>query len=154
MTKVNIKKSEDTYCSKITSKGHSGYSQEGSDIVCAAMSSTMELVIDMLDEFLVDFDIKCDEENALIEISFKQNDNNRGERKLLKINSRKSSDREGRVISENVRVFNGEKRYSRDEKRADGNACENKRFGFSSAEASGNSHNGKRNEERAGKRRK
>ncbi len=77
MTKVNIKKSEDTYCSKIVSSGHAGYSQEGSDIICAAISTAMELVIDMLDEFSVDFDLKCDEKSALIEIQFKQNDNNR-----------------------------------------------------------------------------
>lgn len=36
-------------------KGHSGYSTEGTDIVCAAVSALFQTLIDSLDEYTNDF---------------------------------------------------------------------------------------------------
>ena len=39
----------------VFSEGHSGYSESGSDIVCAALSSALELVMDILEKSDIDF---------------------------------------------------------------------------------------------------
>lgn len=52
--------------------GHSGYADEGSDIVCAAVSACTELVLNQLDGFGCDTDCTVDPESASVrcEISF------------------------------------------------------------------------------------
>ena len=48
MTKVSFEKYGDKI-SKLVVSGHSGYSEEGSDIVCAAVSSSVNLAASVLD---------------------------------------------------------------------------------------------------------
>ncbi len=50
-----------------TVSGHSGYADEGSDIVCAAVSSCCELVLNQLcDSFGFDIDVTVDPERAFV----------------------------------------------------------------------------------------
>ena len=52
-----------------TSTGHSGYAEEGSDIVCAAVSSTIGLVECALNTVLgLAASVKIDEQNASISL--------------------------------------------------------------------------------------
>lgn len=44
----------------VLSEGHSGYSENGSDIVCASLSSALELVMDILEKSDIDFDTDFD----------------------------------------------------------------------------------------------
>lgn len=55
--------------------GHSGYSSEGSDIVCAAVSSMAMLTINNItDSFGLAADFVADEEEPLIEFELKSDD--------------------------------------------------------------------------------
>lgn len=55
--------------------GHSGYSEEGSDIVCAAVSSMAMLTINNItDSFGLTADVVADEEKPLIEFELKSDD--------------------------------------------------------------------------------
>ena len=56
----------------IESKGHSGYSERGSDIICSAVSVLMQSLILGLSEIakLADLEIKIDEKAPLIAISW------------------------------------------------------------------------------------
>ena len=56
----------------IESKGHSGYSERGSDIVCAAVSVLMQALLLGLSEIakIKDLKIKIDDEIPLIKISW------------------------------------------------------------------------------------
>ena len=48
-------------------KGHSGYAVEGSDIVCSAVSSCCELVLNQLcDSFGYNIDVSIDSQNAAV----------------------------------------------------------------------------------------
>ena len=48
-------------------KGHSGYAESGSDIVCASVSSMVMLFINMVnDVFQCEFDFKSNEKNASV----------------------------------------------------------------------------------------
>lgn len=52
--------------------GHSGYAEEGSDIVCAAISAMTMLTINTITErFTVPSDVSVDEENAVIDFSLR-----------------------------------------------------------------------------------
>lgn len=68
MTRLTIFTDKDGYIGFLC-EGHSGYSEEGSDIVCAAVSTAVELVADYLLKFFPD-DIKfnVDEKTARIEL--------------------------------------------------------------------------------------
>ena len=51
------------------SQGHSGYAEEGADIVCAAVSSTIDLVIATINDVLgLAASVKVREEDALISL--------------------------------------------------------------------------------------
>ena len=53
-------------------KGHSGYAESGSDIVCAAISSMVMLFVNMAEGALgVPFDFEQEEESALVDFKFK-----------------------------------------------------------------------------------
>jgi uncharacterized protein YsxB (DUF464 family) len=53
-------------------KGHSGYAESGSDIVCAAISSMVMLFVNTAEGALgVPFDFESDEESALMDFRFK-----------------------------------------------------------------------------------
>ena len=62
MTRVTFTKGENLPYERILSEGHSGYGEEGTDIVCAAISSATELVVNILEQFSIDIDIEVDEE--------------------------------------------------------------------------------------------
>ena len=76
MTRVNVKKSDKTFLMSIETKGHSGYSQEGSDIICAAVSTACELVINILESFSVDIELEIDAEKPYFCCNVLQNENN------------------------------------------------------------------------------
>ncbi len=53
-------------------KGHSGYAESGSDIVCAAVSSMVILFVNTIDGvFNVPYDFKMDEETAEVDFKLK-----------------------------------------------------------------------------------
>ena len=66
MTSIKIVKSKLTGFSSFKSEGHSGYSEAGTDIVCAAVSSVTELVINILESFFVDFKLDIREDSASV----------------------------------------------------------------------------------------
>ena len=68
MTQVLIKAEKSAKCIEIISEGHSGYASEGEDIVCAALSSAAELVLDIFDKFCVCFDMDSNEEIPRIKL--------------------------------------------------------------------------------------
>ena len=76
MTKVVFVKSKVTGFVSFETKGHSGYSEEGTDIVCSAVSSVTELVINLLDRFKVDFELDIRKDTAEVCCKIKQNSNN------------------------------------------------------------------------------
>ena len=71
MTSVRIVKSKVTGYKSFEVFGHSGYSEEGSDIVCASISTSTELTIGILEKFSVDtrLDIREDTAYVLCEIA-------------------------------------------------------------------------------------
>ncbi len=76
MTRVVVKKSALTGFSVISTEGHSGYADEGSDIVCAAVSSANELVINILESFSADIELDIDAEKPYFCCRVLQNDTN------------------------------------------------------------------------------
>ncbi|MBE6648391.1 MAG: ribosomal-processing cysteine protease Prp [Ruminococcaceae bacterium] len=57
-------------------KGHSGYAEAGSDIVCASVSSMVMLFVNMADSvFEIPFDFSSDEKKAEILFSVTKTDN-------------------------------------------------------------------------------
>ena len=76
MTRVVVKKSALTGVTLISAEGHSGYAQEGSDIVCAAVSSANELVINILESFSADISLDIDAEKAYFCCKVLQTENN------------------------------------------------------------------------------
>ncbi len=55
--------------------GHSGYSEEGSDIVCAAVSSMAMLAINTIsDEFGISAELNVDEDGPVIDFKLKTDD--------------------------------------------------------------------------------
>ena len=67
-------KKNESYCG-FRICGHSGYSEEGSDIVCAAVSSMAMLTVNVLsDEFGVSADLKVDENGPVIDFRLKTDD--------------------------------------------------------------------------------
>lgn len=67
MTSVVFFKDSSSHFVGFTVKGHSGYAVEGSDIVCSAVSSCCELVLNQLcDSFGYDIDVSIDPKNAAV----------------------------------------------------------------------------------------
>ena len=53
--------------SKFTVQGHSGYAEAGSDIVCAAVSSAVELAVNIIaEELAIPVTVSADEESAAV----------------------------------------------------------------------------------------
>ena len=76
MTTVRLEESALTGYASFITKGHSGYVDEGEDIVCAAVSASTELIITVLQQFSVSFDLKTDRKSAAVTVSILQNDAN------------------------------------------------------------------------------
>jgi len=76
MTSVNFAVSETTSFESFSTKGHSGYSEEGSDILCAAVSGATELVVNVLEKFSIDFSLKVDETKPYVLCDITQNESN------------------------------------------------------------------------------
>ncbi|NCB28329.1 MAG: ribosomal-processing cysteine protease Prp [Clostridia bacterium] len=69
MTQVVFKKQRGKFKS-VSASGHAGFAEEGEDIVCAAITSGMQLVHVLLDDvLLLDIDTKVDQESTFIQIS-------------------------------------------------------------------------------------
>ena len=76
MTRVTFTQSEATVYARISTEGHSGYAEEGSDIICAAVSSATELVVNILEQFGIDLSLEVDEEEPSVNIVILESDNN------------------------------------------------------------------------------
>ena len=76
MTSVNLVKSDLTAYFSFECSGHSGYSEEGSDIICAAVSTATELVIGILENFSVDLKLDIRNEQAYVYCEIAQSENN------------------------------------------------------------------------------
>lgn len=69
MTRVVFSKRRGSFKS-VSVTGHAGYAEEGEDIVCAAITSAMQLTHVLLDDVLfVDFDTEVDPEATFIRIT-------------------------------------------------------------------------------------
>ena len=66
MTSVRIVKSKVTGYKSFEVSGHSGYSEEGSDIICAAVSTATELTLSILEKFSVDTRLEIREDAAYV----------------------------------------------------------------------------------------
>ena len=84
MTRVTFTKGENLPYERIQTEGHSGYGEEGTDIICAAISSATELVVNILEQFSVDLDIEVDEEAPSVLVLILDGDNNRKKKEQLK----------------------------------------------------------------------
>lgn len=77
MTKIILKKDSVFGYSEISVSGHSGYSDESSDIVCAYISSSSELVMSILIDALgADIETDINPEKAFISIKVLPTDKN------------------------------------------------------------------------------
>ncbi len=68
MTKVSFDLQQ-TRFKKLTVMGHSGYSEEGSDIVCAAISSSLNLACSVLEKSGVQFKESVGKTSVIVELS-------------------------------------------------------------------------------------
>ncbi len=68
MTKVVFLKSGEVYCG-FEEHGHTGYGEEGSDILCAALSAMTMLIINAIEvSYASDVDYTVDEETADVKV--------------------------------------------------------------------------------------
>ena len=84
MTRVTFTKGENLPYERIQTEGHSGYGEEGTDIICAAISSATELVVNILEQFSIDLDIEVDEEAPSVLVLILDGDNNRKKKDMVK----------------------------------------------------------------------
>ena len=84
MTRVTFTKGENLPYERIQTEGHSGYGEEGTDIICAAISSATELVVNILEQFSVDLDIEVDEEAPSVLVLILDGENNRKKKEVIK----------------------------------------------------------------------
>ena len=69
MTKIYLKKDSVFGYSDLSVCGHSGYADEGSDIICAYISSACELLMNiLLDNLHIEAETNINPENALVEL--------------------------------------------------------------------------------------
>ena len=67
MTSVTFLKDRNDLFVGFSMKGHSGYSHEGSDIVCAGLSACCEMILNQLcDSFAFDVKVTVDEKTAAV----------------------------------------------------------------------------------------
>ncbi len=76
MTRVELIPSEKTGYRRLVTEGHSGYAEEGSDIVCASVSAATELVMTLLETFSVQTETVIEEKRARVEVNILQTDGN------------------------------------------------------------------------------
>ena len=84
MTRVTFTKGENLPYDRIQTEGHSGYGEEGTDIICAAISSATELVVNILEQFSIDLDIEVDEEAPSVLVLILDGENNRKKKEQLR----------------------------------------------------------------------
>ncbi len=78
MTKIYLEKDEVFGYKKVSISGHSGYADEGSDIVCAYISSAVELVMFILiDEFSADVETNINPEKAFVGLAVSPTEKNK-----------------------------------------------------------------------------
>ena len=75
-TVIFFKDTKQVYCGFSVS-GHSGYGTEGEDIVCAAISSCTELVLNTLDSFGITYDTEIDPDKAYVGCRVSKSENNK-----------------------------------------------------------------------------
>ncbi len=69
MTKIHLEKDPMFGYRKLSVSGHSGYADEGSDIICAYISSSCDLIMSILiDEVGIEAETNIDPESPLIEL--------------------------------------------------------------------------------------
>ena len=74
MTRITVAKRGDDIVS-VSAFGHSGYAEEGSDIICAAVSAGMQLVECQLTDVLgLQPDTTVDTQNAVISLRLREHD--------------------------------------------------------------------------------
>ena len=83
MTVIAVKRSKETAFSEIVTKGHSGYSEADSDIVCAAVSSACELTVDIFEQFGVDYSLDCDGDIPRVCFCISQNGANKAKKQSI-----------------------------------------------------------------------
>ena len=77
MTKIYLEKDEVFGYGKISVSGHSGYADEGSDIICAYVSSSCELIMSILmDELCADVETDINPEKAFVGLVIPATHNN------------------------------------------------------------------------------
>ncbi len=70
MTKICLEKDSLFGYGRLSVKGHSGYAEEGSDIICAYISSSCDLIMSILiDELGIESETNIDPEIPLIELT-------------------------------------------------------------------------------------
>ena len=84
MTRVTFTKGENLPYERIQTEGHSGYGEEGTDIICAAISSATELVVNILEQFSIDLNIEVDEEAPSVLVIILDGENNRKKKDTVK----------------------------------------------------------------------
>ena len=78
MTEITLEKDPDFGYKRVCVSGHSGYAEEGSDVVCAYVSSAMELLMTiLLDSLKAKAKTKTDPGKAQAEITLSDCEENR-----------------------------------------------------------------------------
>ena len=71
MIDIEIRKNDSGCYTGFTVKGHAGFAESGSDIVCAAVSMLVINTINSIEKFTTDkFSVKDDDKKGLIEFEF------------------------------------------------------------------------------------
>ncbi len=73
MTKVQIFKTKEGVVRSFHCSGHSGYAEEGEDIVCAGISALVINTVNCLDDLLHEkIEVTYDEESGMIDCAFRE----------------------------------------------------------------------------------
>ena len=84
MTRVTLTVSDDLSYGRILTCGHSDYADEGEDIVCAAISSATELVVNILEQFSIGISLEVDEETPSVLVIILDGEENRKKKSTIK----------------------------------------------------------------------
>ena len=85
MTKIYLRKDKMFGYSEISVSGHSGYSDEGSDIICSYISSACELILTILsDELQAEIITDINPEIAFVGLSFPHTEVNHSKKELIR----------------------------------------------------------------------
>ena len=84
MIDIKIRKTNSGCCKGFTVKGHAGFAESGSDIVCSAVSMLVINTINSIEKFTSDkFDVANDEVKGFIEFEFKEDEISQNSKLLL-----------------------------------------------------------------------